>query len=95
MPRRHLVPGRWVHPNTGVGTGDKSGAGCLPGPRVNPRFMVTAMSLDRNKRRTYKNTTATTEVLMLTFVKDLMAFLALGGFSVASLTWMDIAARLV
>ena len=32
---------------------------------------------------------------MLTFVNDLLAFLALGGFSVASLTWMDIAARLV
>ena len=57
--------------------------------------MVTAMSLDRNKQRTYKNVTATSEVQMLTFVKDLMAFLALGGFSVASLTWMDIAARLV
>jgi hypothetical protein len=32
---------------------------------------------------------------MLTFVKDLLAFVALTGFSVASLTWVDIAARLV
>lgn len=32
---------------------------------------------------------------MLAFVKDLLAFLALGGFSVASLTWVDIAARLL
>jgi len=33
--------------------------------------------------------------MMLAFVKDLLAFLALGGFSVASLTWVDIAARLL
>lgn len=32
---------------------------------------------------------------MLAFVKDLLAFLALGGFSVASLTWMDIASKFV
>lgn len=32
---------------------------------------------------------------MLSFVKDLMAFLVLGGFSVGALTWMDIGARLV
>ena len=32
---------------------------------------------------------------MLTFFKDLLAFLVLGGFSVASLTWVDIASRLV
>lgn len=32
---------------------------------------------------------------MLSFVKDLLAFVALAGFSVASLTWMDLAARLV
>lgn len=32
---------------------------------------------------------------MITFVKDLLAFLALGGFSVASLTWVDIVSRLV
>ena len=53
------------------------------------------MLLDRNKHGTYKNEIATQEVFMLAFVKDLLAFLALGGFSVASLTWMDIAARLV
>lgn len=32
---------------------------------------------------------------MIAFVKDLFAFLALGGFSVASLTWMDIASLFV
>ena len=32
---------------------------------------------------------------MLAFVKDLLAMLALGGFSLASLTWMDFAVRLV
>jgi hypothetical protein len=32
---------------------------------------------------------------MLGFVKDLLAFIALGGFSLATLTWMDLAARLV
>lgn len=32
---------------------------------------------------------------MFAFVKDLLAFIALAGFSVASLTWMDIASRLV
>ena len=32
---------------------------------------------------------------MIGFVKDLLAIVALGGFSVASLTWMDFAARLV
>jgi hypothetical protein len=36
-----------------------------------------------------------TEVIVLTFVKDLLAIVALGGFSVASLTWMDFAVRLV
>ena len=53
------------------------------------------MSLDVNGMRTYKNKHETTEVQMLSFVKDLLAFLVLGGFSVASLTWMDIASRLV
>jgi hypothetical protein len=53
------------------------------------------MSLDENKERTYKNRTKTQEVYMLSFVKDLAAFVVLAGFSVASLTWMDIAARLV
>ena len=32
---------------------------------------------------------------MLSFLKDLLAFLALGGFSIASLAWIDIASRLV
>lgn len=32
---------------------------------------------------------------MLTFFKDLLAFATIAGFSVASLTWMDIATRLV
>jgi hypothetical protein len=57
--------------------------------------MVTSMSLDKNKLRTYKNRTETLEVAMLSFVKDLLAFVTICGFSVASLTWMDIAARLV
>lgn len=57
--------------------------------------MVTAMSLDKNKLRTYKNGTETQEVTVLSFVKDLLAFITICGFSVASLTWMDIAARLV
>lgn len=32
---------------------------------------------------------------MLTFVKDLLAFVALAGFSVAFLTWTDLAVRFV
>lgn len=32
---------------------------------------------------------------MIAFVKDMLAMAALCGFSVASLTWVDIAARLV
>ena len=32
---------------------------------------------------------------MLGFLKDLFAIVALSGFSIASLTWMDFAARLV
>jgi hypothetical protein len=32
---------------------------------------------------------------MLTFLKDAAAFITIAGFSVASLSWMDIAARLV
>ena len=32
---------------------------------------------------------------MFTFVKDLLAFVALGSFSVAALTWMDVLSRLV
>lgn len=53
------------------------------------------MWLDKNELRTYKNETKTTEVSMLSFVKDLLAFLVLGGFSVGALSWMDVAARLV
>lgn len=30
---------------------------------------------------------------MIVFVKDLLAFVSLGGFSVIALTWMDILAR--
>ena len=58
-------------------------------------FTVTPMLLDLNKRRTYKNKIATMEVEMLTFVKDMMALMALVGFTGASLTWMDMASRLV
>ncbi len=32
---------------------------------------------------------------MITFVKDLLAFVALGAFCITALTWMDVAARLV
>lgn len=32
---------------------------------------------------------------MVNFVKDLLAFVSLGAFSVAALTWMDIVSRLV
>ena len=32
---------------------------------------------------------------MLSFLKDMLAFATICGFSLASLTWMDIAARLV
>ena len=53
------------------------------------------MLLDVNKSRTYKNTTATTEVEMLNLVKDAMALLALVGFTGAAMTWMDMASRLV
>jgi hypothetical protein len=53
------------------------------------------MWLDVNKYRTYKNVTATTEVAMLTFLKDMMAMVALVGFTGASITWMDMASRLV
>jgi hypothetical protein len=53
------------------------------------------MLLDENKYRTYKNITATTEVEMMSFVKDAMALITLIGFSGAVLTWMDMASRLV
>lgn len=32
---------------------------------------------------------------MLMFLKDMLAFVTIFGFSAAALTWMDIAARLV
>ena len=32
---------------------------------------------------------------MLAFVKDLFAFMALGAFSLAALTWVDVLSRLV
>jgi hypothetical protein len=32
---------------------------------------------------------------MLTFLKDMMALLALGGFTCATVAWMDMASRLV
>ena len=57
--------------------------------------MARPMTLDKNKLRTYKNGIETLEGPMLSFVKDLLAFVTICGFSVASLTWMDIAARLV
>ena len=57
--------------------------------------MVASAFLDKNINGTYKNIHETTEVPMLTFLKDLLAFATIAGFSVASLTWMDIAARLV
>lgn len=53
------------------------------------------MLLDVNKSGTYKNGTATLEVEMLSFVKDMMAFFALVGFTGATITWMDMASRLV
>ena len=53
------------------------------------------MLLDENKSRTYKNETKTTEVDMLSFLKDAMALVALCGFTGATLTWMDTASRLV
>jgi hypothetical protein len=63
--------------------------------RLHVPLTVTPMLLDENKSRTYKNTTATMEVLMRIFFKDLMAMVALVGFTGASLTWMDMASRLV
>lgn len=67
----------------------------VPDSHVNHGFMARRPPLDKNKLRTYKNGTETLEVPMLSFVKDLLAFVTICGFSVASLTWMDIAARLV
>jgi hypothetical protein len=63
--------------------------------RVNHMLVAPPMRLDKNKNGTYKNIHETKEVLMLTFLKDALAFITIAGFSVASLSWMDIAARLV
>ena len=51
--------------------------------------------MDKNKHRTYKNIIATREMQMLTFIKDFAAFVTLGAFTIGSLTWMDVIARLV
>jgi len=32
---------------------------------------------------------------MLTFLKDFMAFITLGAFTIGSVTWMDLLSRLV
>jgi hypothetical protein len=32
---------------------------------------------------------------MLSFLKDFMAFITLGAFTIGSLTWMDVITRLV
>jgi len=53
------------------------------------------MFLDVNKRRTYKNEAKTWRSAMLIFLKDMMAIVALVGFTGAMLTWMDMASRLV
>jgi hypothetical protein len=63
--------------------------------RVNHIFIAAPFRLDKNKIETYKNIPKTTEVLMLSFLKDALAFITIAGFSVASLGWMDIASRLV
>jgi hypothetical protein len=64
-------------------------------PAVNHALITGAAPLDKNKNGTYKNIQKTTEVLMLSFLKDALAFITIAGFSVASLGWMDIASRLV
>lgn len=57
--------------------------------------MFPLNTLDENKDRTYKNIIATREMQMLTFIKDFAAFVTLGAFTIGSLTWMDVLARLV
>lgn len=64
-------------------------------PAVNHVLIAGAAALDKNKIETYKNVPETTEVSMLSFLKDALAFITIAGFSVASLGWMDIASRLV
>jgi len=63
--------------------------------RIYLRFTVTAMLLDQNELRTYKNKTATTEFRMLSFLKDALAMVTLCGFTGMTLLWMDMASRLV
>ena len=58
-------------------------------------LIAASIRLDKNKMETYKNVSETTEASMLSFLKDALAFITIAGFSVASLSWMDIAARLV
>jgi hypothetical protein len=53
------------------------------------------MSVDLNKRRTYKNKMRNKEVPVIAFFKDLLALVAIIGFSGASMTWLDVASRLV
>jgi hypothetical protein len=62
---------------------------------VNHVLIADTSPVDKNKKETYKNVPETTEVSMLSFLKDALAFITIAGFSVASLSWMDIAARLV
>jgi hypothetical protein len=45
--------------------------------------------------RNIQEQTPNKEMKMLGFVKDLLAMVALCGFSVTALTWMDVATRLV
>ena len=74
------------------GTGT-SANGLLTRHPQSPLF--TLPTLDKNKQRTYKNIIATREMQMLTFIKDFAAFVTLGAFTIGSLTWMDVLARLV
>jgi len=62
---------------------------------VNHEYAGMRSLLDKNRIRTYENGAETQEIYMLAFLKDMLAFVTICGFSVASLTWMDIAARLV
>lgn len=53
------------------------------------------MSVDVNERRTYKNKMRNKEATVLAFLKDMFALVAIIGFSGASLSWLDVASRLV
>jgi len=65
----------------------------LTTPNQSPSFPLSR--LDQNKKGTYKNVTETRRKTMLSFIKDFAALVTLCGFTVASLTWMDVIARLV